>query len=258
MNNTFNIYRFCKLIKQQYQLSGKNSALALLSILFGYTIILMIFTFNNSQIRAIEWFPFFIVLNGGLALPFAAYAFPAFRSKEKTFDYLLTPCSITEKFTFNVIVRILLPWIILPVIFYISSRIAAELSLWYHPNYSIETFQLSSLVENVNSKQSSLILTVAFLMHIIVQSVFFAGATVFKKNPLIKTLVAIGVTMVVTIFYFYIIIEWTEIYKNGRMPWIGIFGNKESTGYYLVALEIIGLITTLAYAFFKVKEKEIA
>ncbi|MCG8579515.1 MAG: hypothetical protein MI866_06350 [Bacteroidales bacterium] len=258
MNNTFNINRFNRLIKQQYQISGKSSALALLSILIGYTLILLTFTFNDSNIEAIEWLPFFIMLNGAIALPFAAYAFPSFRNKEKTFDYLLLPCSTTEKFTFNILVRIFLPWLILPVIFYFSSHIATELSLWFNPDYTIESFQLSAIFEEVNTEQFTLILSAIILMALITQSLLFTGATAFKKQPLIKTLVIIGATIAVVIFYFYIIIEWAEVYDNGRVPWIAIFSNKESTGYYLVALEIIGLITTWAYAFFKVKEKEIA
>ncbi|WP_430814399.1 hypothetical protein [Carboxylicivirga sp. RSCT41] len=258
MNNTFNINRFNRLIKQQYQISGKNSALALLSILIGYTLILLTFTFNKYNIEAIEWLPFFIMLNGAIALPFAAYAFPAFRSKEKTFDYLLIPCSTTEKFIFNIMVRIVLPWIILPVIFYISSHIATELSLWFNPDYYIESFRLSAIFEEVNTEQFSIILTAMILMALIAQSLLFAGATVFKKQPLIKTLVIIGATIAFVIFYFYIIIEWVEVYDSGRMPWVATFENKDSTGYYLVALEIIGLTTTWAYAFFRVKEKEIA
>jgi len=258
MNNTFNINRFGKLVKQQYQLSGKSLALTLSSIFIGYTLILLIFTFNNSHISSIEWLPFFIILNTGIALPFAAYAFPAFRSKEKTFDYLLLPCSITEKFTFNIIVRIIAPWIVLPIIFYVSSRLATELALWYHPYTNIEAFSLSTILGQIDHDKLGIALTSIVLTALIHQSVLFAGATVFKKQPLIKTLVVLGITAGIVIFYFYTIIEWAEIYKDGRMPWFVVFENKETAVNYLIGLEIVLLITTWAYAFFKVKEKEIA
>ncbi len=258
MNNTFNINRFGKLIKQQYQLSGKSLGLALASIFIGYSIILLFFTFKNISISAFDWVPYFLSLNVIIAVPFAAYAFPAFRSKVKTFDYLLLPSSVAEKFTFNVIVRIIAPWIILPVIFYVSAHVAAELALWYNPQASIEAFSLSTLFKAVESDQdNSLLFISVILLGIINQSVLFTGAAVFKKHPLVKTLVTIGITAVIIFFYFYIIIEWAEIFKSGRMPWFTSIESTDTTTYYLIGLELILLITTLAFAFFKVKEKEI-
>jgi len=62
----------------------------------------------------------------------------------------------------------------------------------------------------------------------------------------------------VVAFYLYIIIEWAEIYKGGRMPWFALQDSKDSAPYFLIGLETALLITTWAYAFFKVKEKEIA
>ncbi|WP_289053315.1 hypothetical protein [Carboxylicivirga marina] len=258
MNNIFNINRFGKLIKQQYQLSGKNLVLALSSIFIVYTAILLLFTFNNSSIETLEWLPFFIILNTVIALPFAAYAFPAFRTKEKTFDYLLLPCSVTEKFTLNIIIRILAPWIVLPTIFYISSHLASELAQWHNPALKIESFSLSTILGQINHDDLRIAIPSIILSALIHQSVLFAGATVFKKQPLIKTLVAIGIVASVIIFYFYIIIEWADIYQNGKMPWFAIIENKESAIHCLLGLEIVLLTTTWAYAFFKVKEKEIA
>lgn len=258
MNYTFNINRFGKLIRQQYQLSGKTMGLAILSIFVVYTLILMTFTFNEPRIRSDEWIPFFITFTLAIAFPFAAYAFPAFRSKEKTFDYLLTPCSITEKFSFNVLIRIFIPWLVLPIVFYISSRMASELALWRYPDYNIENFNLSVIFDQLPDKHLGLIITSSVLMILITQSVLFSGATIFKKHPLIKTLVTLGATAAVIFFYFYIIIEWFGIYDNGRVPWLANFNNEVSAGYFLVALELLVLTTTWAYAFFKVKEKEIA
>ncbi|MBR8536815.1 hypothetical protein KDU71_14670 [Carboxylicivirga sediminis] len=258
MNNTFNINRFGKLLKQQYQLAGKTLALALASIFIGYTLILLIFTFNNAYIATMEWLPFFIILNSAIALPFAAYAFPAFRSKEKTFDFLLLPCSVTEKFTLNLIIRIIAPWIVLPVIFYISSRLATELALWYFPQSNIEGFRLWAIFSQIDHDDLFFAIVSIILTGLIHQSVLFTGATVFRKQPLIKTLLILGAVAGIIIFYFYIIIGWVEIYKNGRIPWFAVFENNENTVYYLIGVEIALLITTLAYAFYRVKEKEIA
>jgi hypothetical protein len=257
MNNTFNIKRFGKLIRQQYQLSGKNTALAILSIFIVYTLILMSFTYKNSHIRAVEWIPFFFMLNLGVALPFAGYAFPAFRSKEKTFDYLLIPCSLTEKFTLNLIIRLLLPWVILPIIFYISAHLAAELALWYAPGRSIAAFSPIKLMEHLESDRARAMITVIVLMVLISQSILFAGATVFKQKPLIKTLVTLGITAAVVILYFYVIIEVADTFKTGKMPWVAKIENKETALNFLIGLELVLLTTTWAYAFFKVKEKEL-
>ncbi len=258
MNNTFNINRFVKLAQQQYQLSGKTMGLALASIFVGYTLILLIFTTNNSYITTMEWMPFFIILNMAIALPFAAYAFPAFRSKEKTFDYLLLPCSVMEKFTFNVLVRIIAPWLVLPFIFYISSGLATELAQWYDPNVSIMPYSLSGIMEKFDGREDTLLITSAVLSVLIHQSVLFAGATFFKKHPLIKTLVTLGIASAIVIFYFYILFDWMGIIENNRVPWIAEHSNNTNGAYIAIGVELVVLITTLAYAFFKVKEKEIA
>lgn len=257
MNNTFSLNRFTKLFQQQYQLSGKSLMLAIASIFIGYTAVLLVFTFNNSHISNVEWIPFFVILNGMIALSFAAYAFPAFRSKEKTFDYLLLPGSVMEKFTFNVLVRIIAPWIVLPVIFYISSRLATELALWYYPSSSIESVNLFGLLEQIDGRKTHLLTTTTVLTVLLHQSVLFAGATVFVKQPLIKTLVSLGIAAAITMLYFYLITTWAGVFENNRMPWLAKYSNNTNGVYIAIVIESLLLITTWAYAFFKVKEKEI-
>ncbi|MCU4174165.1 hypothetical protein [Carboxylicivirga sp. N1Y90] len=259
MNNIFNIKRFGKLLKQQYHLSKKSATLSLLSLFIGYTLITLFTLMADRHFDAIQWVPLFIILCGGVALPFAAYAFPAFRNKGLTFDFILLPCSLIEKFTLNLIVRILSPWLILPLVFYVSSHLASELVLWFSPDRFIESFSFTTILQEIGSEKLPFILTLTILIALIAQSVLFAGGAVFGKKPLIKTLVILGATTAVVIFYFFSIIEWAELFKNGRVPWLIIFDNKESTAKALVVgIEIFVLITTWAYAFFRVKEKQIA
>ncbi len=258
MNTIFSIKRFGKLIKQQYHLSKKNASLTLISLFIGYTLIILFTLMSDRHFTASSWIPLFILLCAGVAIPFAAYAFPAFRRKDLTFEFLLLPCSVTEKFVLNILVRILSPWLLLPFIFYVSSHLASELVLWFSPDRFLEPFAFTTIIKEIGTKELPFFLTLIILIILIIQSVLFAGGAVFGKKPLIKTLVVIGACTALVFFYFFSIIEWAEVFKNGRVPWIAIFDNKESTLKALViGVEVFVLITTWAYAFFRVKEKQI-
>ncbi|TRX71701.1 hypothetical protein [Carboxylicivirga sp. M1479] len=259
MNHIFNINRFGKLIKQQYHLSKKTAALTLSSLFIVYTSISLLVILADRHFRADHWIPMFIIFTAGVAIPFAAYGFPSFRSKDKTFDFILLPCSVTEKFTLNIIIRILAPGLILPALFYVSANLAAELALWLSPDRFLEPFRFSILYKHIDSDQFLYFATAIILLVTIIQSLLFAGASVFSKRPLIKTLVIFGITTAIVIFYFYVIIEVADLYKGNKQPWFTDLNIKETTAaLLLICIELFVLISTWAYAFFRVKEKQIA
>jgi len=124
-------------------------------------------------------------------------SFSAFRSKEKSIGYLLIPASISEKFIFEFLTRIVLFIILIPGIFWLVVNIEGAIVHHYVPRLTNYTFSFAEAINEMLKKEYpgtwGIYATVQILLFILIST--FTGACHFMKSPLSKTLFSIAGTI---------------------------------------------------------------
>lgn len=263
-NQIFNYKRFGKYTKSTLALNFKQI------IMMGGVLVISIFVLsliamaqNTSQWNKEGWIPLFIGIYfvGGIIL--AGFAFSQFRSKEKTIMSLMLPVTTFERFLYELIEKVASFILLYPVLFWIFSSLAVFVrnsfrvnNEWIEVNgFRSFPFETISYQQPIVNAEDGLI-PMFFALSIILFTIAFAGAATFRKYPLVKTIVFVGAVIGILAGYFALILEKFQL----RNPWIA---NLEHTmtaqqGFLTgtILLTIISLIA-LAYAYFKLKEKEV-
>jgi ABC-type transport system involved in multi-copper enzyme maturation permease subunit len=179
-NQIFNIQRFALILRRDiYNLQPKAWRIFLAA--FGTFIIIYILKFLSIKLSANSYLDSFDISNKFVALFFVlglvltSISFPDFREKLSTQNYLLLPASRFEKFASS--------WLITTIGFIIAfliSFIIFNLILMILGSLFGVTVNFYNFFANKN-------LFKIFGIFLLFQSIFFAGATTFKKSPLIMT-----------------------------------------------------------------------
>lgn len=257
-NQQFNLKRFGAYSKYILLINWKKALLAALSITIVYVAI-MALNFDKHW-RHNDWqaiSSIFYVIAGVITI---AAAFPGLRTKESVIQFLTIPASTLEKFTAELLTRLAvlasLPFFI-KIIGNLTIKScafveASRLGLETPKGYSLISF--SSLnIENV-------ILTLIILAVVTVASILFTGNIAFRKNPLIKTLITVGIFNAVIIGYFFILnvtmrpAMHSSNFNPKLVHYLNDADNMQTTG--IVTLSIL-IIWSLSYGFFRLKEKEV-
>jgi len=86
----------------------------------------------------------------------------------------------------------------------------------------------------------------------------FTGATAFRKHPLIQTVIFIGLIVLTTIGYFYILFEKFNLNKGIGYTFSKIFKDSDDIAFnYLFIAIILTATSALTYAYFKLKERQV-
>lgn len=203
------------------------------------------------------WRNIFFFLFSVFGLLFVGAAFTSLRSQEKTLSFLMIPSSVFEKFLYNFIERIVLFCVIFPIIFYLFGNLALIIVRFTNLmlGASIDHFRDFSpgfLFEKESWGFKWLILTGAFFF----LSLAFAGATTFRKYPLVKSIIFVGSVIIFSVGYIFTIVE--KLHLNH--PWIekfeDYFNKDQAIALASITMFVSGLIA-LAFAYFKLKEKEV-
>ncbi len=222
-------------------------------------LLLSMFFFMSMQYnwKMNEWIPYCIFTLSAASLLYIGSAFPALRSREKTINFLMTPASTFEKFLYEFIERIVLFCILFPILLYLFGNLALEIVRGIKQsmgdNFPSEYLSCQLLFEDVPSKAIKMIVLGALAAF----SIAFAGTVVFRKLPLIKTIIFVGIVFLAVVGYCILIFEEMKL----NFPWIEPFfrgkSKEEVFSLFAVLLLILNLII-LCYAFFKFKEKEVS
>ena len=196
-NNTLN--HFALLSKQFFRLNGK---IVLISVggLIGGIFLLLLFIQRLTEFAAWNYEQFMYVFMGlfmVIAIIFAGSSFPGLRARDKRNYYLMIPISISEKFLFELLLRVVLFAVLLPVIYWTVFHAEAYLVHLFNPDFTFnafsftEGFRLPSQFENIMMMVFVIGLGMLFL------TVPFFGSTVFMKHQIIKTAAcAFGVLLI--------------------------------------------------------------
>ncbi len=213
----------------------------------------MFFINASHSWRNNEWSAFSLFTFAVTGLLFIGSAFPALRSREKSITFLMTPASTTEKFVYELAERLLLFLIVFPILLTLFGNFAVEtlrvLRSTYGHTLNAESLSIVSMLEIIPAKGYKIIIPIILS----VASLAFAGTVVFKRLPLIKTAIFAGLIFLIIIGYFYVMIEKMRL----RHPWIISMEEKQALTIIMI-VALISMTSILAYAFFKLKEKEIS
>jgi hypothetical protein len=262
-NQIVNFKRFGRYAKSTFILSWKTSLMYWGTIA---TAVLVISLFSMASIHSSwnrqGWIPIFLIpfFIGGIL--YAGSAFPAFRRKERSIAALMLPVTAFERFVYELFSKVVLFFALYPVVFYLSSSFAVLVRNAVQPEIlavgKIDSFPfrlapLQELFAKSPDGQAGIIISLAVLSFVLA----FTGAVVFRKLPLVKTIVFVGAIMAIIAGYAYLLIEKLNI----RNPWVEELGDHWSKTQALTFVNsVLGFISlvALAFAYFKLKEKEVS
>ncbi|HOO84007.1 MAG TPA: hypothetical protein PLS94_05565 [Prolixibacteraceae bacterium] len=213
----------------------------------------------NSNWDVIFMFGFYIT-----GLLYSGFAFTAFRSKERTITELMIPVSAFERFLYEFIYKIVFFLLLYPSIFYVSSSMAvgfrnalaipskvSSATVNGISTFPFETVSFQKLTSDLEPGLFGMIFTLSVLAFVLA----LAGSATFRKLPLIKTIVFVGLLMLSVIGYTYLLFEKLKLDQSWMVK---LEHNVSSEHGFLIGTLVfafIGLVA-MAFTYFKLKEKE--
>jgi hypothetical protein len=181
-----------------------------------------------------------------MAFVICSTSFPAFRKRDRTMHFITVPASNIEKFSSELLLRFGTLLVLIPLLITLVGNTVLSVYENIHNVSLFSRFSFGACLADNNLEGN-------MMSFIILGILLFTGASVFKKNPLIKTIIFIG--SVAAIIAYYLFQVMSKILPN--IDGLTLQYNLESSleGGSGIIIAIVGL-WSLTYAFFKVKEKE--
>ncbi len=262
-NQIFNINRFGKYASCSFISNYRQT------LLFWGAIWFAVLAFSLLMMRGVHsnwnnegWIVLFLLGFYIAGLLYSGFAFSAFRSKERTLTELMIPVSAFERLLYEFIEKIVAFIVLYPALFYVASSMAVGIRNSFafvtkHATVNgITTFPYETVSFNqLNSNLEPGLFGMLFMLSVLAFVLALAGSATFRKLPLIKMIVFVGLFLLTGIGYFYLLLEKLKLEKS----WLTVLENKVTAlqGYHLgtTVIAFIGLIA-LSYTYFKLKEKE--
>lgn len=219
--------------------------------------VIITWLFANKGMNKHEWIPALIFSSLVALLPLIGHAFHPFRKKDATQAMLLIPASHLEKYTYEFILKIIIVPTLFILLFPIISNTVVDILQYFKPNRKFVEFTYSIVFEPMKGSKEPFYLIIYLISFIV--SFSFAGSIVFRKYPLVKTAIFLGIVVLIIIGYVYLVDEILNIERGINYAMSMVFDNNISSqrGFYIIqVLGIISTLTALSYGFFKLKEKE--
>jgi hypothetical protein len=260
-NNTFSLQRFKLLFKQSYRINKKSAGISLAAIA-GTMFILLILSqsashFNNwNQGESLAIFKVFFFL---LGIIYTSFAFPAFRTKEKTMAYLMLPVSAYEKFIFEILIRIVAFILFMPLIFWIIANLEGIIVHYFVPELINFKFSFNDVftkfAHNYTLKGWSMFAYIQTVLFVFIAA--FTGASHFSKMPLMKTLFVFSVIQVGFVLFAYLLYKGLNLNEADFSFEKILFIKNEALGIIVYAISALIInISLLTISWFSLKEKE--
>ena len=260
MNNSLSIKRIGMLYKQYYFINRNKLLLILVAtagLITGYHTLVHAVNYRDlgqqNFLSDYHLSSFSIALFVGCLL-WCGNAFPAFRNKDRRMSYLIAPATSLEKFSFEVLNRIILFIIVFPIIYWVFTNLVTSVFHSFVPDYENYKFSYKNpFPGDINSLEIFLMLSLALL----IPTISFTGATYFQKIPLVKTIVVVFIILCLFGGYIFFVVKGLELYQynpiNNRVLFIRGADGAKVAG--IIAAFLVN-ITLLVISYFKVKEKE--
>jgi hypothetical protein len=259
-NNIFSWKRFLLLFKQHFIHNAQFLLLATVAYIGVVFIVLSITEVgNNLQPHRLENFQGFLVgFVTVFGILYVGYSFPAFRSKESTINYLMLPASVLEKFVFELISRIGIILLVLPLVYWITFNLQGYFFEIFS-DHAFEPIGVQYLVKlDVPPEYKFLIYSVITGGVLFALSLAFTGAAMFTRQPLVKSLFAVAVVAMFFFGYSYIVIEHLGAGKYHPPAQMWLVPLNEDSAMKAVAVALFAATAVMLFvAFRKLKEREV-
>ena len=259
--HTFSFQRLVLLGKHSLIINKKLIGITLTAMI-GMMILVLIFfqsmenfkTWQNSYYETIFAFFFF-----AWGIIYSSLSFPYFRSKEKSMTYLMLPASSSEKFVFELLSRIVIYILFMPLVFWTVANLEGAIVHHFVPELTNYRFSfIDPGFTNGSPIENEGWLAFAFVQGgLFVFIAAFTGASHFSKSPLLKTLFAI--TLIVAGYFIFIYLTFKGLSLNefdaDKNRIFAITNKKNALTAFSIAVTILNLCL-LTIALFRLKEKE--
>lgn len=257
-NQLFSLKRFWTYAVSSLTLHYRQLLLMTGAVAAGLVLFLSFLMFVNRDWSANQWIPFLIFVVPVAGLLYVGSAFPALRSSEKTIGFLMIPASSFEKLLYEFIERIVFFSVLFPILLYAVGNLTLRMT-WAIKNamnipFSAESLSFGYLFEKIAIEEAQHLLVLGVFSAL---SLAFAGAVVFGKLPLIKTIIFVCVVLFSIVGYFVLIFERMHLNRPWLEPYLENFGKQKIFNLFGILLSTFILII-LSYAYFKLKEKEVS
>ena len=260
-NNLFSFQRFILLAKQSLIINKKLIGISLVGFSGILFIVLMLFQWkSNFKIwENHEYLGFLVFWFFVLGIGYTGFSFPAFRSIEKSITYLLLPASASDKFTFEILTRIVVFIFIFPLLFWAVANLEGAVVHHYVPGFFNCKFSLEQGFSEIFNKKL-IDWWLKFLAIQVVLFVFiapFCGASHFSKSPVLKTLFIFSIIVGGYALLMYLLGKGLNINEYHPKNETILFVNYKDgpQAFFAIAATAINLCL-LAVAWFRLKEKE--
>ncbi len=259
-NDTFSLNRFLLLWKQQFIHNGQVLLFSTVAYVGAIFIVLAIGQagddFHPHDVDEFQTFmvTFFIIFG----ILYAGHSFPAFRGKESTIHYLLVPASSLEKFLFELINRVVAVIIVLPLLYWVTFHLQGYTFAFF----SEQTFKpigIENLVKVNVPEQFVFVLYVILTAGVMLGLILaFTGASMFGKQPLIKTLFALAVIVAFFLAYSYFMTKTFGLEEYHPPKEMILLPLNETGAFNMLAFSlIVSTVVMLVVAYRKLKEREV-
>jgi hypothetical protein len=262
-NNTFSFRRFWLLCQQSLILNRKIIGMAIIGFVGAVFVILWLFQSMNNDFRnwpIDSYFRTFFILFIGLGIIYMSLSFPAFRSREKSTTFLLLPSSTSEKYVFELLSRLLIFIILMPLLFWLVVKIEGAVVHRFDSSFVSYQFTLEEVINKLKpSDKVSDWMFYTYVQMILFAFIFsFAGASHFSKSPLLKTLFTFSLLAGGYFLLIYLLYKGLNLrdYNPVNNRILGMEVRNHSPIIGGIALTVINL-TILAFSFFRLKEREV-
>lgn len=261
-SDTFSTERFGLLIKQHLIHNYRMLIVSLVGFSGGlFMLLLVIQAINEFDTWSKDaFFGTFFTIFIGTALLYTGTSFPGLRTREKSYSYLLNPASLLEKFLFELISRILLFIIVIPLLYWAIFNVEGYFLQAIYSRFQFVSHSFTELpfLELDVPKDSTLVywaIAMPFAFGLLIFTLPFTGASVFMKYPLPKTLFAVAI---VFFFHLFLVFFFLEILDFGKGPGNGrVLGlDAEGAIKFFTTYAVIANVVLLTAAYFKLKERE--
>ncbi|MFB6343039.1 hypothetical protein ACE01N_15825 [Saccharicrinis sp. FJH2] len=258
IQSIFSIKRFGLLIRREVIMKRSFLLIASVGLFIAITAVTLFILGVDRNYRSWDinkQSALFLALFAICGIVFSGTAFPAFRNSKKTMDYLLIPNSMTEKYLFEVLFRILIYILVFPVLFWLAANFAGAIfnsftTTHYELGYNLWTpFKMIHKEVHFTQGEVTIYAMVLFLI-----SIPFTGSAFFSKAPLFKTLIFLAVLIGTYWLYGWILDEiFGFTHAHGFDPDI----TKETGMNIVTSVLVFSTLVLHASAFFRLKEKEV-
>lgn len=261
-NNLFSLQRFMMLFKQSLITNRKLILISLVGVVGIIFVTLMLFQSmkNYNGWKQDNYMITFVIFFFTLGINYSSRSFHAFRTKEKSMAYLMIPVSTSEKFVYELLTRIVVFILFMPLLFWIVANLEGTVVHYYKSeliNYKFSFHQ--TWTEFAKNRQIQGWGTFAIIQGVLFSLIVsFTGACHFSKSPRTKTFFTLSV--IVGGYALFTYLSGKSLNLKDYAPSDNKILFMNINDQFITFLALAGMVinlSLLAITYFILKEKEV-